>query len=71
VAQNAGFSGLSLSVDDGNRAIRLYERLGYREVSRDEGGVRMSLDPRQTGRPVGRPRSDPHQRPGRHMSGAP
>jgi ribosomal protein S18 acetylase RimI-like enzyme len=41
VARDAGFSRLSLSVDHRNRAVRLYERLGYREVARDDDGVRM------------------------------
>jgi hypothetical protein len=27
--------------------LRLYERLGYRELARDEGGVRMLLDLRR------------------------
>lgn len=43
-ARAAGFSRLSLSVDAENPARRLYERLGYRELSVDEGGVRMLLD---------------------------
>ena len=43
-AQAAGFRRLSLSVDGENRAVRLYERLGYRELTRDEDGVRMLLD---------------------------
>lgn len=45
VARDAGIARLSLSVEAENRAMRLYERLGYREVSRDEsGGVRMVLE---------------------------
>ena len=43
-ARRAGLSRLSLSVDSENPALRLYERLGYREVARDEDGVRMVLD---------------------------
>jgi ribosomal protein S18 acetylase RimI-like enzyme len=40
-ARVAGFARLSLSVDAGNPAIRLYQRIGYQEVSRDPDGVRM------------------------------
>lgn len=42
--RSAGFARLSLSVDTDNPALRLYERLGYRELTRDEGGVRMLLE---------------------------
>jgi GNAT superfamily N-acetyltransferase len=43
-ARTAGFARLSLSVDSGNPARRLYPRVGYRELSADEDGVRMLLD---------------------------
>jgi len=43
-ARAAGFSSLSLSVDAENPALRLYERLGYRELTRDDDGVRMIID---------------------------
>ena len=52
VARNAGFARLSLSVDEDNQAIRLYERLGYREVSRDDDGVRMVLELDSAERPT-------------------
>ena len=41
LARAAGFSQLSLSVDTDNPARRLYERLGYVELSVDESGVPM------------------------------
>ncbi len=45
LARATGIRRLSLSVETENPARRLYERLGYREVSRDdEGGIRMVLD---------------------------
>ncbi len=43
-ARAAGVASLSLSVDTGNPARRLYQRLGYRQLSADDGGVRMVLD---------------------------
>lgn len=43
-ARDQGAPALSLSVDHDNPAVRLYERLGYRELSRDASGIRMILD---------------------------
>ena len=43
-ARSAGYGTLSLSVDAENPARRLYERLGYREISIDDDGVRMVLE---------------------------
>jgi GNAT superfamily N-acetyltransferase len=42
-AHAAGFERLSLSVAAENPARRLYERLGYREISSDGDGIRMLL----------------------------
>jgi ribosomal protein S18 acetylase RimI-like enzyme len=42
-ANAAGFERLSLSVAAENPARRLYERLGYREISSDGDAVRMLL----------------------------
>ena len=43
-AEAEGFTRLSLSVAADNPARRLYERLGYDEVSADESGLRMALE---------------------------
>jgi len=44
-ARSRGITRLSLSVEPENPALRLYERVGYLEISRDdERGVRMVLD---------------------------
>ncbi|MCP5113656.1 MAG: GNAT family N-acetyltransferase, partial [bacterium] len=40
----AGVERMSLSVGAGNPALRLYERLGYREVRRHGDGIVMSID---------------------------
>lgn len=40
----AGVERMSLSVSIGNPAVRLYERLGYREVSRHDDGILMVAD---------------------------
>jgi GNAT superfamily N-acetyltransferase len=45
LARAAGFTRLSLSVEESNPARRLYARLGYREIAADnQGGVRMLLE---------------------------
>lgn len=43
-ATERGFERLSLSVAAANPARRLYERLGYREISVEGDGVRMVVD---------------------------
>ena len=43
-AAAAGYGALSLSVSLDNPAQRLYRRLGYEEISRDDEGLRMVLD---------------------------
>lgn len=42
-ARQAGLPALSLSVEHDNRAQRLYRRLGYEELDRDEDAIRMRL----------------------------
>jgi GNAT superfamily N-acetyltransferase len=44
LARAKGFSRLSLSTDLANPARRLYERVGYREISVDPQGVRMLIE---------------------------
>jgi GNAT superfamily N-acetyltransferase len=44
LARATGVTRLSLSVDAANPARRLYERLGYRELSEDAEGVRMLIE---------------------------
>ena len=43
-ARSAGFAALSLSVEEGNPAIRLYERAGFRRLSFHEGAWTMRAD---------------------------
>lgn len=42
-AKAAGLSGISLSVEDGNRARGLYERAGFEVVGRNGGSDTMLL----------------------------
>jgi GNAT superfamily N-acetyltransferase len=44
LARRNGIDRLSLSVDTANPARRLYDRLGYRELAEDGGGVRMLIE---------------------------
>jgi GNAT superfamily N-acetyltransferase len=43
-ARSQGVPALSLSVEDGNEAVRLYERVGFRPSSRNGGALTMMLD---------------------------
>ena len=43
-ARRRGLPGISLSVEDGNPARRLYERAGFRVVGRNGGSDTMHLD---------------------------
>ena len=43
-ARQGGFDRLSLSVDNGNPAARLYLRAGYTVISEDEAGIRMTKE---------------------------
>ncbi|WP_313535345.1 MULTISPECIES: GNAT family N-acetyltransferase [Arsenicicoccus] len=42
--RTAGHAGASLSVEDGNEAVNLYGRLGYRTVGHDGTAETMLLD---------------------------
>ncbi len=44
-AADDGFGALSLSVEDGNPAVRLYERSGFRKLFRIENGWTMKAEP--------------------------
>ncbi len=43
-AEDDGFGALSLSVEDGNPALRLYERSGFRKLFRIENGWTMKAE---------------------------
>jgi GNAT superfamily N-acetyltransferase len=43
-ARSDGIRALSLSVEDGNDAVRLYERVGFRPAGRSRGALTMMLD---------------------------
>jgi GNAT superfamily N-acetyltransferase len=43
-ARSDGIRALSLSVEDGNDAVRLYERVGFRPAGRSGGALTMMLD---------------------------
>jgi ribosomal protein S18 acetylase RimI-like enzyme len=43
-ARHAGLPALSLSVEEDNPAVRLYERLGFKRVGRVENALTMRLD---------------------------
>ena len=44
VAEQGGIPALSLSVENGNDAVRLYERVGFRPAGRSGGALTMMLD---------------------------
>jgi GNAT superfamily N-acetyltransferase len=46
-ARREGLSALSLSVEEGNQAVRLYERIGFNPVGRDDNALTMRLDLRR------------------------
>lgn len=43
-ARSGGIPALSLSVEDGNDAVRLYESVGFRPAGRSGGALTMRLD---------------------------
>jgi GNAT superfamily N-acetyltransferase len=47
-AQREGVFTISLSVEEGNSAVRIYERLGFRSVESRDGAMTMRLGARAT-----------------------
>jgi ribosomal protein S18 acetylase RimI-like enzyme len=43
-ARASGIARLSLSVETANRALRLYQRVGYRELTRDNDAATMVVE---------------------------